>query len=46
MGKKEIRKKIREERRAEQAEYDDRTRLLKERIDRGIAAIQERRASS
>jgi hypothetical protein len=46
MGKKELRKKIREERLAERPQYDDLTRRLKERIERGRAEAQERRASS
>jgi hypothetical protein len=47
MTKKEIKRRIREEMRAEQAEYDERTRRLRERIERGRREAQEReRASS
>jgi hypothetical protein len=47
MKKKEIKRRIREEMRAEQAEYDERTRRLRERIERGRREAQEReRASS
>ena len=47
MKKKEIKRRIREEMRAEQAEYDERTRRLKERIERGrgVAQPREREAS-
>jgi len=47
MKKTEIKKRIREEIRAEQAEYDERTRRLRERIERGLreAQAREREAS-
>jgi hypothetical protein len=37
MASKETKRKIREERLADQARYDDVTRRLKERIERGTA---------
>jgi len=46
MASKETKKKIREERRAEQARYDETTRRLRERIDRGLAETQARRERS
>jgi hypothetical protein len=45
MKKKEIKRRIREEMRAEQPEYDERTRRLKERIERGRREAQAREAS-
>jgi hypothetical protein len=46
MSKKETRKRIREEMRADQARYDEVTRRLKERIERGLRDVQERRRES
>ncbi len=49
MARKETKRKIREEVRADQARYDEVTRRLKERIERGPKAesqISERRESS
>ncbi len=49
MASKETKRKIREEVRADQARYDDVTRRLKERIERGRrdeAQRSERRESS
>ena len=43
MTKKEIYKKIREEMRAEQAEYDERTRRLKARIEQLHREAEARR---
>ena len=43
MSKKDVKRRIREERLAEKAEYDERTRRLKERIERGLREAQERR---
>ncbi|HEY7729796.1 MAG TPA: hypothetical protein VH950_02735 [Gaiellaceae bacterium] len=40
MASKETKRKIREEVVADQARYDDLTRRLKERIERGLAEIQ------
>jgi hypothetical protein len=42
MKRAEIKRHIREEMRAEQAEYDERTRRLKERIERGLREAQDR----
>ena len=42
MGKKERKRKIFEEIRAERAQYDDLTRRLRERIERGYADARER----
>ncbi|MGH3110943.1 MAG: hypothetical protein ACRDQT_08515 [Gaiellaceae bacterium] len=44
MSKKEVKKRIREERLADQARYDEVTRRLKERIARGQRAIDQRKA--
>ena len=47
MSKRKTKNRIREEMRAEQAEYDARTRRLKERIEYLAQKIQEReRAAS
>ena len=51
MASKETRKKIREEVAADQARYDEVTRMLRDRIERGLArerqrARKERRESS
>jgi hypothetical protein len=46
MASKETKKRIREERRAEQDRYDATTRRLQERIDKGLAEIQARRERS
>jgi len=49
MASKETKRKIREEVRADQARYDDLTRRLKERIERGAQAeshTSKRRESS
>jgi hypothetical protein len=49
MASKETKRKIREEVRADQARYDDVTRRLKERIERGLRQMdqrEERRESS
>jgi len=46
MASKETKRKIRDERRAERARYDETTRRLRERIDRGLAEIQARRERS
>jgi hypothetical protein len=42
MASKETRRKIREERLADQARYDEVTRQLKERIERGQQEIDQR----
>jgi hypothetical protein len=42
MASKETRRKIREERLADQARYDEVTRQLKERIERGQREIDQR----
>jgi hypothetical protein len=42
MASKETKRKIREEVRADQARYDDVTRRLKERIERGLRAMDQR----
>ena len=42
MASKETRKRIREERLADQTRYDDVTRRLKERIERGLRAMDQR----
>jgi hypothetical protein len=44
MASKETKKRIREERLADQARYDEVTRRLKERIDRGLRAMDQRGA--
>ncbi len=46
MSKKDVKRRIREERLAEKAEYDARTRRLKERIDRGLRDAQARRRAT
>ena len=46
MASKETTKRIRDEVRADQARYDDVTRRLKERIERGRAVAQPRRERS
>jgi hypothetical protein len=49
MASKETKRKIREERLADQARYDEVTRRLQERIERGLREIaqrSERRESS
>jgi hypothetical protein len=48
MASKRTKQQIREETRADQARYDEVTRRLKERIERGLAreAQRERRESS
>ena len=46
MSKKDLKRKIREEMRADQARYDETTRRLKERIERGREQAHERRDSS
>jgi hypothetical protein len=49
MSRKEVKKRIREERRADQGRYDEVTRQLRERIERGgrdAAQRTERRESS
>ena len=49
MTRKEVKRKIREEVRADQARYDEVTRRLRERIERGRKAevqTSERRESS
>jgi hypothetical protein len=43
MASKETRRKIREERLADQARYDEVTRQLKERIERGQREIDQRK---
>jgi hypothetical protein len=43
MASKEIRKKIRDEVAADQERYDEVTRRLKERIERGLARAAQRR---
>ena len=43
MASKETRRKIREEVLADQERYDDLTRRLRERIDRGLAATQRKK---
>jgi hypothetical protein len=43
MASKETKRRIREERLADQARYDDVTRRLKERIERGLRAMDQRR---
>jgi hypothetical protein len=42
MASKETKRKIREEVRADQARYDDVTRRLKDRIERGLRAMDQR----
>ena len=42
MASKETKRKIREERLADQARYDDVTRRLKERIERGLRSMGQR----
>jgi hypothetical protein len=44
MSRKEVKKRIREERLADQARYDEVTRQLKERIERGQRGIDQRKA--
>jgi hypothetical protein len=44
MASKETKKKIREEVRADQARYDEVTRQLRERIERGQREIDQRAA--
>jgi hypothetical protein len=44
MSRKEVKKKVREERIADQARYDDVTRRLQERIERGLREIDQRTA--
>jgi hypothetical protein len=43
MASKETKKRIREEMRADQARYDETTRRLRERIERGLAEIEAQR---
>ena len=43
MTSKETKKRIREEVRADQARYDDVTRRLEERIERGLREMDQRR---
>lgn len=43
MASKETKKRIREEMRADQARYDETTRRLRERIERGLADIEAQR---
>jgi hypothetical protein len=43
MASKETKRKIREERLADQARYDEVTRQLKERIERGQREIDQRK---
>jgi hypothetical protein len=43
MSRKEVKKRIREERLADQARYDEVTRQLKERIERGQREVDQRR---
>jgi hypothetical protein len=42
MASKEMKRKMREERLADQARYDDVTRRLKERIERGLREMDQR----
>jgi hypothetical protein len=42
MSRKEVKKRIREERRADQARYDEVTRQLRERIERGEREANQR----
>jgi len=42
MSRKEVKKRIREERIADQARYDEVTRQLEERIERGQRTINQR----
>jgi hypothetical protein len=42
MSRKEVKKRIREEMRADQPRYDEVTRLLKERIERGLRDMNQR----
>ena len=44
MASKETKKRIREEVRADQPRYDDVTRRLKERIERGLREMDQREA--
>ncbi len=44
MASTETKRKIREERVADQARYDDVTRRLKERIERGLRKMDQRSA--
>jgi hypothetical protein len=44
MASKETKRKIREERIADQARYDEVTRRLQERIERGLREIDQRAA--
>jgi hypothetical protein len=46
MASKETKRKIREEVAADQARYDEVTRRLEERIERGLRAMDQRRAES
>ena len=43
MSRKEVKKRIREEIEADRARYDDVTRRLKERIERGLREMDQRR---
>jgi hypothetical protein len=43
MSRKEVKKRIREERLADQARYDEVTRRLQERIERGLREIDQRK---
>jgi hypothetical protein len=43
MASKETKKRIREEVAADQARYDDVTRRLKERIERGLREMDQRK---
>ena len=44
MSRKEVKKRIREERLADQARYDEVTRQLQERIERGQREMDQRAA--
>jgi hypothetical protein len=44
MASKETKRKIRKERLADQARYDDVTRRLQKRIEDGLRAMDQRRA--
>jgi hypothetical protein len=43
MSRKEAKKRIREERLADQARYDEVTRRLQERIERGLHEMDQRK---
>ena len=44
MTRKDVKRKIREEVRADQARYDEVTRRLQERIERGLREMDQRAA--